>query len=80
MKKGIVDVSEEATKLFVKYNKNSKDLSQSVSNSLLQKGGFDTFIKQNNLADESLIKFIQDTKYSTKDLANYQQYLNYIQV
>lgn len=28
-----------------------------------------------NLADETLISFLQDTKYGTKDLASYQQYL-----
>lgn len=27
------------------------------------------------MTDESLISFLQDTKYGTKDLANYQQYL-----
>lgn len=61
--------------MFDKYNNNRKDLSQSVSNSLLHKGGFDNFIKQTNLADESLIDFLKDANYGTKDLASYQQYL-----
>lgn len=38
-------------------------------------GTLDDFIKENNLADESLIAFLKDAKYGTKDLANYQQYL-----
>lgn len=36
---------------------------------------FDNFVKQNNLADQSLIAFLKDTNYGTKDLANYQKYL-----
>ena len=36
---------------------------------------FDSFVKKMNLADETLISFLQDTKYGTKDLASYQQYL-----
>lgn len=36
---------------------------------------FDSFVKKMNLADETLISFLQDTKYGTKDLANYQLYL-----
>lgn len=36
---------------------------------------FDSFVKKMNLADETLISFLKDTKYGTKDLASYQQYL-----
>ncbi len=50
-------------------------MSTIISNSLSFDGGFDNFIKQSKLADKSLISFLQDTKYGTKDLANYQLYL-----
>ena len=36
---------------------------------------FNNFITQQNLADESLIAFLRDANYGTKDLASYQQYL-----
>lgn len=74
-KKGIVDVSNEATKFFDKYKNNGKDLTQSINNVLKDKNGIDNFIKQSDLADKSLIEFLKDTKYKTKDLASYQQYL-----
>ena len=74
-KKEIAEVSDEATKFFDKYQKNGKNLSNIVSNSLSTKGGFENFIKQSKLADESLISFLQDTEYSEKTLANYQLYL-----
>lgn len=43
--------------------------------SMIDNNVFDDYIKGQNLADKSLINFLQDTKYGTKDLANYQQYL-----
>lgn len=42
---------------------------------MLSKDTLDNFINKNNLADESLINFLKDANYGTKDLANYQQYL-----
>ena len=39
---------------------------------------FDSFVKKMNLADETLISFLQDNEhveYATKDLATYQLYL-----
>lgn len=42
---------------------------------VLSRGTLDNFIKKNNLADESLINFLKDANYGTKDLASYQQYL-----
>ncbi len=66
-KNKIPEASNEAKDTFIKL----KDLLEqgvSVVN-------WDKWIKSNNLADKSLIKFLQNTKYETKDLANYQQYL-----
>lgn len=74
-KKGIIEVSDEATKFFEKYQKNGKNLSSIVSNSLSTKGGFENFTKQSKLADESLIEFLTNTEYSEKTLENYQLYL-----
>lgn len=71
-KKGIVEVSEEATKLFDKYK--DKDLSNAM-NQIMSHGTFDNFIEKNKLADETLISFLQDTEYSEKTLENYQLYL-----
>ena len=71
-KKGIIEVSEEATKLFDKYK--DKDLSNAM-NQIMSHGTFDNFIKKNKLADETLIAFLQDTAYGEKTLANYQLYL-----
>ena len=74
-KKGIIEVSEEATKLFDKYK--DKDLSNAM-NQIMSHGTFDNFIEKNKLADETLISFLQDNEhveYATKDLATYQLYL-----
>ena len=71
-KKGIIEVSNEATKLFDKYK--DKNLSNTM-NQVASYNTFDNFIKKNKLADESLIAFLQDTEYSEKTLENYQLYL-----
>lgn len=71
-KKGIIEVSEEATKLFDKYK--DKDLSNAM-NQIMSHGTFDNFIEKNKLADETLIAFLQDTAYGEKTLANYRLYL-----
>ena len=73
-KKGIVEVSDEATKFFEKYQKNGKNLSATIEN-VSKSNGFKGFIKDSKLADESLISFLKDTEYSEKTLANYQLYL-----
>lgn len=69
-KKGIIEVSDEATKFFDK-TKNWKNTSLIITD----EAKFDSFIKKMGLADESLINFLKDTNYSKKDLASYQQYL-----
>lgn len=71
-KKGIIEVSEEATKLFDKYK--DKDLSNAMDQ-IMSHGTFDNFIEKNKLADETLISFLKDTEYSEKTLENYQLYL-----
>lgn len=43
--------------------------------SMIDSNVFDDYIKGQNLADESLIKFLKNAKYGTKDLETYQQYL-----
>ena len=67
IKNKIPEASDEAKKALDDIQKN------------LSKGfildSYDEFIKSNNLADESLINFLKDANYGTKDLANYQQYL-----
>ena len=65
-------MGDEATKLFEKYK--DKDLSNAIKQTIDHKK-FDNFVKKNKLADESLIAFLNDANYRTKDLANYQQYL-----
>lgn len=42
---------------------------------MIDRDVFDDYIKGQNLADESLIKFLEDANYGTKNLVNYQQYL-----
>ncbi len=75
-KNSITNVSDEAIHFFKKYENNGKDLTKSVSNSLSQKGGFDSFVDSSKLADKSLISFLKNADYGTKNLANYQKYLN----
>ncbi len=75
-KNSIANVSDEATDFFKKYENNGKDLTKSVSNSLAQTGGFDSFVNSSKLADKSLISFLKNADYGTKNLANYQKYLN----
>lgn len=69
-KKGIREVSDEATKFFDK----TKDW-KNTSLVITDENKFNSFIKKMNLADESLIDFLKDTKYGKKDLESYQQYL-----
>ncbi len=73
LKTEIPEVSEEAEVFFNKMN----ELGATLTNDSLHGEGsvFDDFIKNNKLADETLISFLQDTEYSEKTLANYQLYL-----
>lgn len=73
VKKNIIDISEEATNFFNK-TKNWRKSSLIITDNKK----FDSFVQKMNLADKSLINFLQDTKYGTKDLANYQLYLKNI--
>lgn len=66
-KNKIPEASDEAKKALDDIQKN------------LSKGfildSYDEFINSNNLADESLINFLKDTNYGTKDLDNFKKYL-----
>ena len=72
-KKEIPEASNEAENFFNKMNK----IGAVLTNDTLHGNGsvFDGFIKNNKLADESLINFLNDTKYSEKTLDNYKLYL-----
>ena len=74
-KKGIIDVSAEATGFFEKYKQKGQDLSQIIFEISSNKNGLDSFIHNSNLADESLINFLKDANYGTKDLDNFKKYL-----
>jgi len=65
-KKGIIDVSAEATGFFEKYKQKGQDLSQIIFEISSNKNGLDSFIHGSNLADESLINFLKDANYGTK--------------
>lgn len=67
-------VSEEADAFFKKYQENGKNLTEIIKN-VSNNNGFEGFINDSNLADESLIAFLKDTKYAEKNLENYQLYL-----
>lgn len=69
-KKEIPEASEESINAFEKLAKaQAKGYDPTIN------GRMEKWIHQNKLADESLIKFLKDTNYRTKDLASYQQYL-----
>lgn len=67
LKNKIPSASKEAVSAFDKI-KRAQEAGYNIDN-------MDRWIHQNKLADETLISFLQDTKYGTKDLASYQQYL-----
>lgn len=67
LKNKIPSASKEAIDTFEKIKK-AQEAGYKIDN-------MDRWIHQNKLADESLIKFLTDTKYSEKTLANYQLYL-----
>lgn len=69
---GFKRASAEATGFFSLFD--NGDASMAVSK-VLSKDAFDDFIKYNNLADESLIRFLGDTNAGEKTLANYQKWL-----
>ena len=66
-KKDIPSASKEAVSAFEKIKK-AQEAGYNIDN-------MDRWIHQNKLADETLISFLQDTKYSEKTLENYQLYL-----
>ena len=68
LKKQIPEVSSEANKFFDDLNK----LQKIHPNIPID---FEGFIKDGNIADESLISFIKTTDSSKISLANYQSYL-----
>lgn len=74
IKSGFADVSEEAGNFFTKYENKGKNLTQIMSN-VSNNNGLDNFIRQNKLADESLIKFLGNANYAEKTLDNYKLYL-----
>lgn len=67
IKNDIPEASQEAQDTFKKLK---QELEQNISSD-----NIDNWIQSNKLADESLIDFLRDAKYGTKDLDNYQQYL-----
>ncbi|WP_024348477.1 hypothetical protein [Lacrimispora indolis] len=73
-RKKIPEASKEANDFFKKIS----DLKATLTSENIGKmseSAFNDYIKNNNLADESLIKFLKDSKQGTKDLASYQEYL-----
>jgi len=74
-KKEIIDISSDTDTFFTKYRNSKEYLSETISILSNQENGLNNFIAQQNLADESLIAFLRDANYGTKDLAAYQQYL-----
>ena len=69
-KKEIPEASEESINAFEKLAKAQAKGYDPTINDRMEK-----WIRQNKLADETLISFLQDTKYSEKTLENYQLYL-----
>jgi hypothetical protein len=67
IKKELPSISEEAKKVFA-------DIEDSVAQGYNPEFT-DDFVGSMELADESLIAFLQDTNYGTKDLESYKQYL-----
>ena len=63
----IPEASQEAQDTFKKLK---QELEQNISSD-----NIDKWIQSNKLADKSLIDFLKDAKYGTKDLDSYQQYL-----
>lgn len=77
LKREIPKVSKEAEGFFDKMDKIGATITSDTLKPMLEStnGAFDYYIKNHKLVDESLISFLQNTKYATKDLANYQLYL-----
>lgn len=69
-------ISEEAINFFKKYEKSGKNLTKAISNVLSQKGGFNSFIKDSKITDKSLIQFLLDTNYVTKNLSTFQKWMS----
>lgn len=70
IKNGLNGISSQAIKTFESLNSlNNEDLKY------LEKNGFDEFIKNNKLAEKSLVDFLGNNDYAQKNLETYQQYL-----
>lgn len=74
-KNKIPEVSKEADDFFKKLKDINVNLTSDAVKSMIDANVFDDYIKNQNLADESLIAFLKDTNYGKKDLVSYQQYL-----
>ena len=72
-KNKIPQAGNEAIKTFTKINE--KMPKKGIFTDGWSTDNWDKWIHQNKLADENLIAFLKDTNYATKDLANYQTYL-----
>ena len=77
LKQDIPEASKEAEEFFGKMDKIGATITSDTLKPMLEStnGAFEDYIKNNKLADESLISFLKDTEYSEKTLANYQTYL-----
>ena len=58
-----------------KVSKDAKSLFKELDSGKLKVTDWQGYCNSVKMTDKSLISFLRDTKYGTKDLANYQQYL-----
>lgn len=58
-----------------KVSKDAKSLFKELDSGKLKVTDWQGYCNSVKMTDETLISFLQDTKYGTKDLASYQQYL-----
>lgn len=70
IKNALKSISPEADKTFKILSKLDE-----IDFKKFQDNKFKDFIKENELSDKSLVRFLEDTNYSKKNLASYQQYL-----
>ena len=71
----MINTSRESDAFFQKLKATGNTLTSDTIRSMEHDNIFDTFIIDQNLADESLIAFLRDANYGTKDLETYRQYL-----
>lgn len=77
LKQDIPEASKEAEEFFGKMDKIGATITSDTLKPMLEStnGAFEDYIKNNKLADKSLIEFLTNTEYSEKTLANYRLYL-----